>query len=265
MNSVPVEGGELFYLESGEGRPVVLLHGGALDLRMWDELAQDLQSDYRVIRFDARGHGQSSTPTAPFRQCDDVAALLRHLQLKPAALVGLSMGAGAATDTTLEYPDLVATLVVSGAGTNEPTFTDPWILEQKAIMNRAEERQDAATWTDTFVTMGLVGPHRTLADLDPAMVTRYREMVITTIGNHVRPDAVPPTHVKGSWERLGEIAVPAMAIAGGVDSDDHLAMVHRFATNVAGCREIVIDGAAHMANMERPAEFAAAVRSILAA
>src|SRR4029453_7064037 len=122
------------YVESGSGPVVVLLHGGAMDLRMWDDQVPALAERHRVIRIDARGHGRSETPPEPFRQCDDVAELLGKLGVERATLVGLSMGAGAATDTTLEYPHLVEKLVVMCAATNEPTFTDPWILDVQRQM-----------------------------------------------------------------------------------------------------------------------------------
>jgi pimeloyl-ACP methyl ester carboxylesterase len=80
-------------------------------------------------------------------------------------------------------------------------------------------------------------------------------MVTDTVRHHVRPDAVPPTHVPGSWDRLGEIAVPALGVVGSLDAQDHRDMVDRFVAAVPGARKVVIDGAAHMPNMERPAEF----------
>ena len=249
--------------ETGRGEAVVLLHGGALDLRMWDDQVPALAARYRVIRCDARGHGRSGTPTTPFRQCDDVAELLGHLGVERATLVGLSMGAGAATDTALEYPHLVSRLVVSGAGTNEPSFDDPWMKDVQRRMAEAQARLDAAAWIDLFLLMGVVGPYREPADVDPGVMARCREMITDTVRNHVRPDAVAPHHVQGSWERLGEIGVPALAVAGDVDAPDHIAMVERFAAAVPGARVVRIGGAAHMPNMERPADFNAALLEFL--
>jgi pimeloyl-ACP methyl ester carboxylesterase len=234
----------------GSGPVVVLLHGGAVDMRMWDDQMAALTDHHRVIRFDARGHGRSETPTEPFRQCDDVARLLRDRGVEKASLVGLSMGAGAATDTTLEYPDLVEKLVVIGAGTNEPVFEDPWILDIQRQMAEAQQALDAPRWIELFLRMGLIGPYREEKDLDPEVVRRTREMITDTVTNHVRPDAVPPSHVEGSWDRLGEIAVPCLGIIGTLDAPDHNKMVRRFTATVAE-----IERAAHMPNMERPAEF----------
>jgi pimeloyl-ACP methyl ester carboxylesterase len=252
----------LHYEEAGSGPPVVLLHGGALDLRMWDDQMEAFAARHRTIRLDARGHGKSETPTTPFRQCDDVVELLDHLGIARAALVGLSMGAGTATDTTLEYPDRVSHLVVCGAGTNEPVFTDPWMLDVQRQMASAQQRMDAPEWIRLFLTMGALGPHRD--DMDKSVLDRCREMIIDTVRNHVRPDAVAPTHVQGSWARLGEIGIPALGIVGSLDADDHLAMVQRFVDGVPQSRKYEIGGAAHMPNMERPAEFNSVVLAFLA-
>jgi pimeloyl-ACP methyl ester carboxylesterase len=245
----------IHYEESGSGEAVVLLHGGAMDLRMWNDQVPALAGRYRVIRADARGHGRSETPTTPFRQCDDVADLLGRLGVARATLVGLSMGAGAATDTALEYPDLVSGLVVCGAGTNEPTFTDPWITDIQRRQMEAQTAADAATWIDLFLRLGLIGPYREATDVDPGALARTREMITDTVRNHARRDAVAPTHVRGSWERLGEIRVPALGIYGDLDAPDHRQMVERFVASVAGAQIAVIGGTAHLPNMERPAEF----------
>ncbi len=92
----------------------------------------------------------------------------------------------------------------------------------------------------------------------------HREMVTDTVRNHVRPDAVAPHHVRGSWERLGEIAVPALGVAGELDAPDHVAMVERFAAAVPGARTERVGGSAHMPNMERPADFTALLLEFLA-
>ncbi|MET7433034.1 MULTISPECIES: alpha/beta fold hydrolase [Streptomyces] len=102
---------------------------------MWDEQMRAFAPHYRVIAPDARGHGASSNATRPFRPADDLAALLRHLDVGPAVLVGVSMGGGTAVDTALEHPELVRAVVVSGVGTSEPYFENPWSLE---VLREAE-------------------------------------------------------------------------------------------------------------------------------
>jgi pimeloyl-ACP methyl ester carboxylesterase len=83
-----VPGGEIAHRDAGSGPAVVLLHGGYLDHRMWTPQLASLADDHRVVALDARNHGGSSTATGPYRHCDDVAAVIRRLDLGPAVLWG---------------------------------------------------------------------------------------------------------------------------------------------------------------------------------
>ncbi|HKP75482.1 MAG TPA: alpha/beta fold hydrolase [Longimicrobiaceae bacterium] len=109
---VAVEGGTLYYEARGSGPAVVLLHGGGLDHTMWDPQVEALARSYRVIRFDARGHGRSTARMPPFDMTEDLRRVLDHLGVQRAHLVGLSMGGGAAFDFATAYPARTATLVL---------------------------------------------------------------------------------------------------------------------------------------------------------
>lgn len=262
-SELPVPGGHLHVEETGSGPPVVLLHGGALDGRMWAHQVPALAAaGYRVVVPDARGHGRSSTPTAPFRQADDVAGVVRHLDAGPAVLVGLSMGGGAAVDATLEHPDLVRAVVTVGSGTNEGTFTDPFTLDVLDALRQAEANVDPAAWIAASLRFA-AGPHRRLEELDPALVDTLREMMAHTLSTHIRPDAVAPHHVAGSWERLAEITVPVRVVLGELDTADHLAVGRRLVAGVPDGREVLLPGTAHYPPLERPEQFTSALRTFL--
>ncbi|MBK6845089.1 MAG: alpha/beta fold hydrolase [Gemmatimonadetes bacterium] len=87
-----VPGSTLFYESAGTGSPVILLHGGNLDRRMWDAEFGALQRTHRVIRYDARGYGRSGASDTAFSAHHDLRALMDALQLPRASLVGLSLG-----------------------------------------------------------------------------------------------------------------------------------------------------------------------------
>jgi len=265
MHQLDVPRGHIDYLDTGAGDTlIVLLHAGYVDCRMWERQIDHLAPRARVIAPDARAHGQSSTPFEPFRQCDDVAALIRHLDAGPAVLIGTSMGAGTAVDTALEYPDLVRALVISGAGTNEPVFEDPWSLSQLARLQRAMDALDAPAWIAAELDYA-AGPARTLDDLDPTVVARLRTMHEHFVATHVRPGIVPPDHVAGSWERLPEISVPVLGIVGELDGVDHHRMCERAVASVRDGRGVArIADAGHYPNLERPAEWDAIVDDFLA-
>jgi pimeloyl-ACP methyl ester carboxylesterase len=256
---VGVDDGELaVWSGGGSGRPIVFLHGGALDHRMWELQTSSFGTTNRVVAVDARGHGESSTADAAYRHCDDLAAVFRALELAPAVIVGLSLGGGTAVDLALEYPDLVSGLVVSGTGTSEPTFTDPWVLDTFAEWAAAEADRDPQRWVDAFLRF-LPGPHRTLGDVDPAIVDEVRQMAWDTVHRHAVHAFVPPTPVARTWERVPGIEVPLVAVSGALDSPDHIAMSHRLATSAAHGRAVDIPGTAHYPNLEVPGAFDEAV------
>ncbi len=256
--------GRLAYHESGHGEPLVLLHGGFLDHHLWDDQITALASRYRVIAPDARGHGRSANATRPFRPTDDVAALLRHLDTGPAVLAGVSMGAGTATDTALEHPDLVGALVVSGAGTSEPTFTDPWTLAALQQWTGAMAAGDLEASIDG-ITLFAAGPARSLDDLDQSVVARLRDMARRTMSRHQPGERDWTEPVQDTWDRAAKIAVPVLAIVGALDSPDHIRMAERLVSLVPDGRTTVIEGTAHYPNLERPDAFQQALLAFLTA
>lgn len=253
MPELAVPDGQLFYAEAGTGTtPILLLHAGYVDHRMWDREFAHLSGHHRVVAPDARAHGRSSTPYSPFRQCDDIAALVRHLDQGPAVLIGMSMGAAAAVDTALEHPDVVRALVISGAGTNEPEFTDPAAL---ALLGRAEQAiaaWDAQAWLDATLEW-IAGPNRTLDEVQPEVISTIQQLHEDFVRTQIKPGMVPPTHVINSWQRLNKITVPVWGIMGADDFPDHLRMCERAVTGVGDGRGVItIPDAGHYPNLEQP-------------
>ncbi|GAA1970650.1 alpha/beta fold hydrolase [Catenulispora subtropica] len=254
LHRVPLEDGHLTYRDEGNGPLVVLLHGGLLDHRMWTPQLATLPARYRVVAPDARGHGDSTNAAAPFRHTDDVAALLRHLDAGPAVLVGVSMGAGTATDTALEHPELVRAVVVSGAGTSEPEFTDGWTHENLAAFWAALLGGDlpgALKLWNNFT----IGPDRSATDLDPAIPALIAEMTAKTLMKHTADEPDWSRHPEDTWARAAKLALPVLAVIGGADSPDHRANAERLADGVPGGRKAVVADAAHYPNLEHPAVF----------
>ena len=248
--------------------PLVLLHGGAIDHRMWGPQL-DAFPERRVVAPDARGHGWSS-PAAEARLCDDVVALLDALEIERAVLAGISMGGGTAVDTALEHPDRVAGVVAGGVGTSEPVFEDPWALDLFAQWQRAEAAGDAQAWMAAFMAF-VPGPRRRREDVDPAVWDAVEAMAWHTLKEHVvvGPDGIPvqparPTGVSDTWARLLRVAAPVLAVVGAVDGDDHQKMAERLAALVPQGELAVVEASAHYPNLERPEAFNQLVRDFLA-
>lgn len=243
--------------------PLILLHGGAVDHRMWGPQL-DAFDDRLVVAPDARGHGGSSDADTAYRLADDVVELLDALEIERAVLVGLSMGGGTAVDVALEHPTRVAGLVVSGTGTSEPEFTDPWSLQTFTEWQEAQDRGDAEAWIATFLRFAY-GPERSREDLDPEVVRLVETMARETLAEHLEVDAkgipvapTPPTQVTDTWQRLTEVSVPVLALAGSLDGEDHRSMGRRLVDSVADGDYVEVAGA-HYPNLESPAEFTRAM------
>jgi pimeloyl-ACP methyl ester carboxylesterase len=112
FGQVHTGGGSLYYEMTGAGSPVVLLHGANLDHRMWDDQVAPLAHAHTVVRYDLRGFGRSTRGSISDAHAEDLKALVDHLELDRVSLLGHSLGAGAAVDFAIAYPDAVRALLL---------------------------------------------------------------------------------------------------------------------------------------------------------
>ncbi|GHH17564.1 alpha/beta fold hydrolase [Streptomyces lanatus] len=247
--------GDLAYRDAGAGDLVVLVHPGWVDHRFFDDQIPALVSaGHRVIAVDVRGFGFSANASRPYRWADDLGALLRHLDAGPAVLVGACMGAAVATDTALEYPELVRAVVVSGAGTSAFEYTDPWTRERAAESQRLLGAGDVAGWVETFAK-NVSGPHRTVDQVDPEAVRRMREMATHTVGKHTLGEKDWHVWLADPWSRVPEIDVPVLAIHGALDAADGIDMAERLVRGVRNGRSVTIEDTGHFPSLEKPEAF----------
>ena len=169
MPTIEVDGAALAYDESGAGTPVVLLHAGIADRRMWREQVPALAARHRVVNLDLRGYGESDLPGTGFAHHDDVVGLLDALRLDRAALVGCSFGGSVAIDTALAHPNRVSALALFGTAVSghdwSAVVSDLW---DTLVGDVAAEDLDATA--EAEVRFWVVGPGRQPADVDPALL-----------------------------------------------------------------------------------------------
>ncbi|NEC50945.1 alpha/beta hydrolase [Actinospica acidiphila] len=262
LRFLPSADGDLAYRDTGSGDLVVLLHSGFVDHRIWDDHVPVLAERYRVVAPDTRGHGFSANATAPFRWADDLAALLRHLDAGPAALVGLSMGGVIATDTVLEHPGLVRAVVTAGAVTGDFRYTDAWHRELQDTIAGALAAGDVTTWLDAFLRL-VPGPGRSADDVDPQILRRVREMALHTLSKHSADEKDWLVPVTGSLDRAGEIRVPLLAVNGALEPAELHAAAERLAAAVPDGRTATLEGTGHYSAVERPDAFIRVVLDFL--
>jgi 3-oxoadipate enol-lactonase len=256
------DGVRLAWDVTGSGPPVVLLHAGIVDRRMWDDVVPLLADAFQVIRYDARGFGESSRPPdGSFSRWDDLFAVMDAAGVDRAHLVGVSQGAETALDATLVAPERVDRLVVVGAGMRGWPFRDELNARWQAEV-AAWERGDLDGCAEESMRTWFDGPQRSAGEVDSAIRQRAWEMqrrAIDLENDDAKAEAPDPP----ASERLGEVQSPTLVAAGELDQPDMVAIAERMAAEIPGARHVVIPGVAHLPPMERPADFAVLVRDFL--
>ena len=119
-----IAGVGLYYEAIGTGPPVVLLHDGLLDCRVWDDQFKALSEAYRVVRYDMRGHGRSEMPASELSHVEDLHGLLGFLEVERAHLLGLSNGGRISLDFSLAYPEMVESTILVGSSLSGYHFSE---------------------------------------------------------------------------------------------------------------------------------------------
>ena len=251
---IPTDGGELSYQIRGEGSPVVLLHGGTLDGRMWDGQVAELEKHHAVVRYDASGHGQSSTPTTSFAHYEDLRQLLAGLGIARASLVGLSLGARTLIDFALVYPEIVDALVLVSPGISGMTFRDPFILEQYTKITEASAAGDGAQAVECVLRMWVDGPRRAPEDVDQGIRELCRAMVTDTVSRHGMAAQSLVTEL-GAIDRVDQLCASTLVLVGDLDASDIHGVADLVEREAPRARKLVIPGVSHMVNLERPHDF----------
>ncbi len=249
----PVEGGQLYYEVAGQGDALVLIHAGIADSAMWDAHLAALARSRQVIRFDLRGFGQSPACAGPYSPRADLRALLDHLGVRRATLVGVSLGGALALDFALEYPALVDRLVLVGARPSGAA-PSPELLRRWDEINDAEEAGDIARAVELELRLWVDGPRRSPQAVDPEVRERVRVMNTRNFALAV-PDAAPQPLQPPALGRLSQVDAPTLIVAGAEDVADVVAAADLLEQGIPGSRKVILLNAAHMLPMEHPALF----------
>lgn len=246
---VEVEGGKVFYEAVGDGPAIVMIHDGLLHRETWNDQFAAFAESHRVIRWDRRGYGRSESPTAPFRNLDDVFALMKALEVERASLVGCSSGSLTAIEFALEHPDMVSSLVLVGPIVSGFGFSEHF----KTRGNRGMPNRDAPVderieyWTAT-------DPWETAPESTDARKTIKNLLVAN------------PQNMRGSgsfarWPgfscmgRLSEIEVPTLIVVGESDIPDVHAHAGVIEAGIEGSRRVVLAHGGHLIHFEAPDAF----------
>jgi 3-oxoadipate enol-lactonase len=244
-----------YRIDGAQGPWVMLSHGLATDLSMWDELTEALKDRYRVLRYDARGHGSSAAPAGNYsldQLVDDAAGILDALDVKHTYFAGLSMGGMVGLGLMIRHPHKIKGAVIADSRhTTTAEFTKAWHDRIAAVRKGGIEAVVASTvsrWSSEGLTVR-----------NPAAVARMEKMVRGTSVNGYCGCAAALAQLNyGS--RLKQITAPALVMCGDEDHGAPPENSRQMAAMIEGARFVEIEQAGHIANIEQPGIFNAAVR-----
>jgi pimeloyl-ACP methyl ester carboxylesterase len=248
-----INGARIHYERVGAGLPVIFLHAGIADLRMWEPQAIAFEKDFDVIRLDQRGFGQSELPPVSWSPVEDLLAIMDELDLKPAHLVGCSMGGATAIDFALEHPERLSKLVLVGSaihGRAGPPEYRHLYAEEAA----ARKSGDLDALKQALMYLTLDGPDRPRGYVAEPMRSLFLDMNNRLLSSDFEkapfrwPD--PPAAT-----RLSEITASTLVVVGDKDLPGVLENADLLVDSIPHARKAVIHDAAHLPNLEHPEEF----------
>ena len=224
---------------AGEGPAVVLLHEGICDSRMWEPQWEPWSHEFRLLRVDLRGFGQTPLDPGRFAHARD----------------GVSLGGRVALEVAVARPELVSALVLVAPGLPGHDWSEElqaaWAEEEAAFeagdLDRAVEAS-LRTWVD--------GPRRRPEDVDPGVRSRVAEMqrraMELALGSAEDDEEL---FVEDLAQRVGEIRATTLILIGEDDQPDMHAIAERLEREIPAARRATIAHTAHVPSMERPREF----------
>ncbi len=241
------------------GAPVVLLHAGVADRRMWDPQWAALTAVRDTVRLDLRGFGESDRPPAgAVDPVTDVLDTLDHLGVPVCHLVASSLGAGVAVEVALTRPDAVRSLLLAPPGGSLLTERTAAFAAFAAAENEAMGRGDLDAAVEADILTWVVGEGRTLADVAPEIVTAVRTMqrrAFEIDAAWADPDLDEVELDPSAVERLGDVGAPVLLVVGRHDLDIvHLA-ADALEAGLRSVRRVDRPDAAHLPSMEEPEVF----------
>jgi pimeloyl-ACP methyl ester carboxylesterase len=270
MNKAVIHDVELAYRDLGNGNktgaPVVFLHAFPLNQTMWDDQVKYLSPGRRVITFDWRGFGGSSLgaePTTMGRFADDLAGLLRRLEVERAVVCGLSMGGYAAFAFYKKYASMVAALILADTRAGVDTEAG----KQNRHATAALARKSGPGALVDVMTPKLLGP-AALRDDSPIVgrrpAERVREMIESNSAEGVAQASLAMAARDDSTDLLGEIRCPSLVIVGAEDGLTPPGEAEKMSRGIPRAGLRIIPDAGHLSNLERPDDFNVAIAEFIA-
>jgi 3-oxoadipate enol-lactonase len=257
MPQANVNGIEIHYRETGEGLPVVFVHGYTGNSRNWALTVPALRQDFRTISVDLRGHGLSGRPGSEDEyalevMASDVHELLKALDVSECVLVGHSMGGMVSQLLVLEHPQVVRALVLVDTAAEVPKgllYAERRKQRQRLVEIAAKEGMEAV-----FEEQERITPLHPALAANPQFIEVWREQFLMTSREAYIACANAMSSRRSLLGEVGAVSVPTLIICGETD-EPFLEPSRQMHEAIPGSELVIIPGAGHGPQMEAPAEF----------
>ncbi|HEX6331692.1 MAG TPA: alpha/beta fold hydrolase [Actinomycetota bacterium] len=244
---VDVGGASLWFERAGEGFPVVLVHPGFWDARIWDQQFEHFSRFHDTIRYDLRGYGRSDPPSGPYPELGDLEALLTALNVERCAVVGCGNGARLAIDAAVALPEAVEAIVPVAPVLSGYAWQDPGLQALVREVDSALQQGDLRRAMD--IELAVWAP---LSASDPSTPAREIAMDNTSalLLDDVLVEEPPP-----ALPRLRDVRAATLVVVGDDDLREIHAIADVIADTIPGAQKRVVAEADLLVNVRKPQKF----------
>lgn len=256
--TIHANGIQISYTLDGSGDWLVFSHSLACCKSMWAPQIASLATAYKVLAFDTRGHGSSSAPAAPYSLdllADDFKAMCDAMGIARCHFVGLSMGGMIGQTVALKYPALLKTLTIAGSTSRYDADADSF------WQGRADTAMAAgmAALRDVTIARWFTPAFRVA---HPALMAEVSQWIVGTPPQGYHSACLAISAVNTTTD-LHRIRIPTLIVVGAEDPATPPRMSEVMHQQIAGSQLVVLPDAAHIASLEQPAAFTAALSQFL--
>lgn len=231
---------KLNYKVEGNGKPLVFVHGLSDNLLYWEFLATNLKKDYKIIRFDLRGHGESelgSDEITVDTYVEDLNGLLDELNISNVNLIGLSLGGAIALDFTIKYPEKVSSLVLMSSFYKADEYLSKVLNQFRNALGDGFEE-----FYDLILPMVLC---QDVIDANTDELNQLKELASKTANTQAYIEAVDACMNFNVEDDLSQIDAPVLILAGKYDGISLLASQENLQRKIKNSKLIVFDDVKH--------------------
>ena len=243
---------QVYFESAGEGKAVFFVHAGVADSRMWDPQFEEVPEGFQFVRLDLRGFGKTKIPNERYTDCEDTLAVMDHLEIDRAVIVGCSVGAEVALDLATFAPYRLSGLTLIGADApgfdpssdyQSPQWPEAVEAFQAGDLKRAAELE-AEIW--------LVGRGRETSDVDPALIDLFVDMDVGALKTEAKRSQ---RRKAPQLEALPHVDIPTLIVAGEHDLPQLIEASEHLDETIEHSTRVVIEDAAHLPSLEQPEAF----------